>query len=195
MNLLRITTQDAKIEMNSKRAQLKMENPGPSYTVNTTPSKLNIEQNHIKVKMDGFDQRVSMGRHTAFTLTAEKAEEGKQAALEATANYAEVGNQMAQIHKGASIADIVGQKFMGELKSLELIFTPSVPTDISWEPNSIKMSYEPSKQEFDWETMKLSMEYIPGNLTINMVQYPSVTIEYLGGPVYVPESADPNLER
>ena len=35
-------------------------------------------------------------------------------------------------------------------------------------------------------------EFIPGDIEMSITQQPDVLIEYVGGPIYVPPSADPN---
>lgn len=37
--------------------------------------------------------------------------------------------------------------------------------------------------------------YVPGELNINVEQYPKVEIEYVGEPMYVPPSASPEYEE
>ena len=37
--------------------------------------------------------------------------------------------------------------------------------------------------------------YVPGELAINVEQYPKVEIEYVGEPLYVPPSANPSYEE
>ena len=43
--------------------------------------------------------------------------------------------------------------------------------------------------------MQNVMNYIPGKFNFSITQYPEVKIEYLGEPVYVPKSADPNYDE
>ena len=38
------------------------------------------------------------------------------------------------------------------------------------------------------------MEFTPGDIEISVTQQPDVIIKYVGGPLYVPPSADPNYE-
>ena len=47
------------------------------------------------------------------------------------------------------------------------------------------------KMNFDWRILKGDFEFIPGDIEFNITQYPDVMIEYIGGPIYVPPSADP----
>jgi len=44
----------------------------------------------------------------------------------------------------------------------------------------------------NWDTAGLTnFEFIPGKIEFEVKQMPKVEIEYLGGPIYVPPSADP----
>ena len=36
------------------------------------------------------------------------------------------------------------------------------------------------------------MEFTPGDIQIEVTQQPDVIIKYVGGPLYVPPSSDPN---
>jgi hypothetical protein len=44
------------------------------------------------------------------------------------------------------------------------------------------------------EIMRRNFEFIPGKIEVVVTQMPRVEIEYLGGPIYFPRSADPNYE-
>ena len=39
-----------------------------------------------------------------------------------------------------------------------------------------------------------NFKFIPGDIQLSITQQPDVLIEYIGGPLYVPPSADPNYE-
>ena len=48
------------------------------------------------------------------------------------------------------------------------------------------------KLNFDLKVLNGNYEFIPGNIEMSITQHPDVLIEYVGGPIYVPPSADPN---
>lgn len=67
-------------------------------------------------------------------------------------------------------------------------------------PENLSIIYEIDKLSFDWSaSMKnFELEFVPGDIEFSVAEYPSVTIEYLGDPVYVPPSANPavrNLDK
>lgn len=57
------------------------------------------------------------------------------------------------------------------------------------------MDYTPSSIEFEADIKNAMTNYVPGELSINVEQYPKVEIEYMGEPMYVPPSAAPGYER
>ena len=47
---------------------------------------------------------------------------------------------------------------------------------------------------FEWKSQQKDLEFIPGSIEFRVTDYPKVIIEYLGGPIYVPASANPDYE-
>ena len=56
------------------------------------------------------------------------------------------------------------------------------------------LGFEMDKLNFDWRQSKGNFEFIPGNIEISVKQRPDVIIKYIGGPIYVPPSSDPDYE-
>jgi hypothetical protein len=74
-----------------------------------------------------------------------------------------------------------------------LAFLPSVPAEISWEPQQLSMKYEMDKLSFVWRTSQQpDMQYTPASIEYHVKQYPKLEIEYIGKPMYVPPSASPD---
>ena len=47
---------------------------------------------------------------------------------------------------------------------------------------------------FEWKSQQKDLEFIPGSIEFHVTDYPKVIIEYLGSPIYVPASANPDYE-
>ena len=73
-----------------------------------------------------------------------------------------------------------------------LEFLPSVPPEITWDPGEMHIRYEMDKLNFDWRVNQPHFEFTPGDIELSVKQQPDVIIKYVGGPLYVPPSADPN---
>lgn len=193
MQLLKITTIPIEYEMSAKPARLQYNNDRGSFKVNKQGGTFNMRSRITQVRLDTYERRSSLGWKGIKAASDDAVERGKQAASEAIARYAELGNQMAQAHKGANLPDIITNRMMQD-SHRELALVPISGIDISWFPGSLDVEYNPVKLDFDWEAARTSLEFIPGNFSINITQYPKIQIEYLGKPNYVPPSASPDYQ-
>lgn len=198
--LLQIRSVPISISYKTQRAQLtptqdnaRMKQPranvsrarGRAY-INTTPAKVNI---------DTYETRASAGIKSAPRAVQEFAQQGKADAAEATRQYAEQGNQIVDSHgKGDPIIDIAQSKTINTAETI-MAFIPTVAPDFSVEDATISFDFSPDQLEYDWDvSTRPQMEYIPGSIEFSVDQYPEVIIEYVGSPIYVPASADPNYQ-
>jgi len=75
-----------------------------------------------------------------------------------------------------------------------LDFTPDAPPEITWDPGELNIRYEMDKMSFDWKVNQNDFQFTPGDIEFTMTQRPDVLIKYVGDPIYVPASSDPNYE-
>ena len=78
--------------------------------------------------------------------------------------------------------------------NVALDFIPKTGPEIDWDPAELNIKYEMDKLTFDWKINKTGFEFVPGDIEFTVTQRPEVVIKYVGGPIYVPPSADPNYE-
>lgn len=195
MQLLRISTTPIQYEMRIERPRLKITQPQPSVTRTTEHASLQMQSKNVSMRMDSSEMRSSIGMKSPGEFATEVAQLGVKNIQEKTAQYVEMGHQMMQIHQNADLSDVAAQYFYPAMPMIETQFLPSVGPEISWEPGKVEMDYTPAKLVNEWHVMKNTMEYIPGGISFNIVQYPSVNVEYLGEPIYAPPSANPNYEE
>lgn len=173
-------------------ARLEMKQAQTKLKLSKRNGQLSIRSQNIKVNINTREMRNSLGYKDMIAMARDASERGTQAARDAVAQYTETGNQMAQIHKGANIPDILYSRLVRDAAT-EMVFLPSVGAEISWEPGSVEFNYTPSELSFEWERIKKSMEFVPGSFAGEIKQYPKVEIEYLGDPIYAPPSANPDF--
>lgn len=58
----------------------------------------------------------------------------------------------------------------------------------------INVQYEMEKANIDRKISESAIHFTPANLEITIEQRPEVIIKYIGGPIYVPPSSDPDYE-
>lgn len=195
MQLLKIKTIPLEYDVKIQNAKLSVEHTeSAKLSQHTTPLQINMKTENVKVRMDYSEMRSSMGMKTPADVAREAPAKTQQTANEVTAEYVRQGNAMTK--QGMTISQYVKQRILNEsVLDTNIGVAPAVPVDISWEPASTKASVKKSGVDIDWSKAARKMEFIPSSFKLVVRQLADVEIEYIGGPQYVPPSADPNFEE
>lgn len=188
--LLKITTVPLKFEMTVNNARLEYNNSNAQLEISRDDGGLKIKSNPIKLDIDSFECYNSVNP-TAKTSIKDAAEKGKMAAYEATAAYAREGKLFLNAKIGEDVISRIAASKTEVNTNVGLTFTPTARPELNWSDPEIMIEYELDKLNFDWKVMNGNFEFIPGNIEISITQQPDVVIEYIGSPIYVPPSADP----
>ncbi len=189
--LLKITTVPLKFEMTVNNARLEYKNPNAQLQISKDAGGLKIKSDPIKLDIDSFECYNCINP-TTRTSIKNAAEKGKMAAYEATAAYAQEGKLFLNAKIGEDVIGKIAASKMEVNTNVGIAFTPTARPELNWSDPEITMEYELDKLNFDWKVMNGNFEFIPGNIEISITQQPDVVIEYIGNPVYVPPSADPD---
>ncbi len=157
---------------------------------------LQIKSKPIQLRLDTFEARNSIRPASTGNAIKNYSQHGKNGAYEATAAYAQQGELMLKAKIGEDVmAQVAAEALRKDYKpNIGIDFLPKVGPEISWDPGQLEISYEMDKLSFDWRINKNQFEFIPGDIEISVTQQPEVIIKYIGGPLYVPPSSDPNYE-
>ena len=192
--LIEIKTVPIEIQMKVTKAHLEYARGTAQMEISRDKNGLSIRSQPIKVNIDSFEARNSVTPTTA-TLIQQQAQAGMQGAYQATAVMAREGRMMmeARIDQDV-IPQLAKQQNLGNPANVNIEFLPTVGPDISWDGGEMSIRYEMDKLNFDWRMEQMSFTFVPGDIEFTMTQRPDVIIKYVGGPLYVPPSADPNYE-
>lgn len=195
-NLLKITTIPISIEIKITKAKLELpEDRQPKVNITTKNGGFVMEAEPIKINIDTYQARKSLGygHMTDGDMLAQKAQEGFSLAFQGTARVASNGDALA---RGMSASELALQNARaGATMQTIMEFLPKEGANITFDEGKLNIDYQLGSQDFDWETMaRMPMEFIPGSVELIVRDRPRVEIEYMGGPIYVPASADPNYE-
>ncbi|MCL2071824.1 MAG: DUF6470 family protein [Oscillospiraceae bacterium] len=196
-NLLQITTVPVQIEINVTRASL--ESPGkqlPRMNVRTSKKGgFKMEATPAKLKIDTYEARssVGLGGMNTADLIRDEAQRGIKLAYQGTARIVEDGNAVA---RGSSSVDIaVKNERAGQTIQTIMEFIPKTGANISFDDGALNIRYEMDNVDINWEHLEASrLVFNPGRVEINVAQHPQIVIEYVGEPIYVPPSANPDYE-
>lgn len=195
--LIEIKTVPIEIKMKTTNASLEYVRGTAEMEVSRSDNgDLNIKSRPIKVDMDAFRPRGGAGAMPRGVTQPTQQPVGSGAqTYQATATYARQGQELmldARLNQQnltlpqGSIA--VSQTSANTVETL--------PQTIGDElaDGSMEIRYEMDKLNFDWKIDQGEFKFTPGDIEITVEQRPSVTIKYVGGPIYVPPSSDPNYE-
>ena len=193
--LIEITTVPIQIEMKTTNAKLEYARGTAEMEISRDEGGLNIKSRPIRVNIDTFEARNSITPTLARSIE-QKAKQGQQAAYEATATFAQQGQVMMKTRVGEEvITQFAEEAMMKDVKlGVGLDFIPKVGPEITWDAGEMNIRYEMDKMNFDWKISQGDFKFTPGDIEFTMTQRPEVIIKYVGGPIYVPPSSDPNYE-
>lgn len=192
--LIRITTVPIQYELKVNNARLEYSRSKAELEISRNDGGLSIKSRPVKLHLDASEARNSVVPTTTRNV-AQTAQAGKEAAYSATAQLVQEGKLLLKADIGQDvIGQIMQQRTAPATGEFQLGFTPSAPVDINYEAADLTINYEMDKLNFDLKVANGNFEFIPGNIEMSITQHPDVVIEYIGGPLYVPPSADPNYE-
>ena len=193
--LIEITTVPIQIEMKTTNAKLEYARGTVEMEIKRDKGGLEIKSKPIRVNIDTFEARNSV-TPTAVRSIEQSAQKGRQTAYQATAAYAQQGKLMMETKLGEEVITKFARQTMDKPLSRELgmDFLPSVGPEITWDVGEMNIRYEMDKLNFDWKFGQGDFKFTPGDVELTVTQRPEVIIKYIGGPIYVPPSADPNYE-
>lgn len=194
--LIEITTVPIQIEMKLTNAKLEYARGTAEMEITRQDNGgLQIKSRPIKVNIDTYEARNSL-TPTIARYFEQSAQKGQQAAYEATATYARQGQLMMEAKIGEElVTQFAGEAMMKDVKTnVGLQFLPDPGPEITWDPGEMNIRYEMDKLAIDWKLNEASFEFTPGDIEFTVAQRPDVVIKYIGDPIYVPPSADPNYE-
>ena len=193
--LIEITTVPIEIEMKVTDAKLEYARGTADLEISRNNGGLHIKSRPIRLNVDTFEARNSIVPTTARAIS-QAADRGTQASYEATAAYARQGKLLLSAKVGEDmIAKIAAQSQAQNIQTnIGIQFLPTVGAELNWDPGDMQIRFEMDKLNFDWRMNHPSFEFTPGDIQISVTQMPEVQIKYVGGPLYVPPSSDPNYE-
>ena len=197
--LLQISVKPVEYKLEIERARLELDQEfKPDVKFKIEPAKLNVKTQNSRVKLNTYEARKSWGNMTTWDKSKVMAEKGMESIKKTTRDYVDIGNSLTLINEGVTVADIYAKRFLGEQPITYMAFLPEGGADITWIPHQIATTFSKPDVNFDWENMfenmRNMMNYVPGSVRMIILEQPKVEIEYVGGFMYFPPSADPDFE-
>ena len=191
--LIEIKSVPIEIEMKVSHARLEYSRGTADLEISRDEGGMSIRARPIRLNIDTFESRNSVVPTTARSVQ-QTAEKGQQAAYEATATYAQQGQLLLSAKIGQELITQFAKDAQQVPTNVGIDFIPKTGPEVTWDPGELNIRFEMDKLNFDWRMQQPQFEFIPGDIEISVTQQPDVVIEYIGGPLYVPPSSDPNYK-
>lgn len=189
--LIEIKTVPIELEMKVNHARLDYKRSTVELEISRNQGGLQIRSKPIKVNIDTFEARNSVSP-TAMRSIEQAAQRGQQKVYDTTATYARRGDLLLEAKIGEQLISQFAMESQQVNTDFAMKWLPTTGPDISWDGGELNIRYEMDKLNFDWRMDQGNVEFIPGNIEFTVTQQPDVIIKYIGGPLYVPPSADPD---
>ena len=192
--LLKITTVPVQYELKINNARLEYSRSNAQVEISRSDGEFTIKSRPVKLNLDTYEARNSV-TPTLRQSISNAAQKGQEMAYSASATFAREGQLMLKAKIGDDVLnEIFRQRSQLPTGDFKLGFIPNAPVDIQYQAPDLTIRYEMDKLNFDLKMEQGNFKFIPGDIQLSITQQPDVLIEYIGGPLYVPPSADPNYE-
>lgn len=151
-----------------------------SLKISQQENRMTIQSNPINIPMDSYESNSFMDwNNLSYTATAQYSGDGNLSMNVQMGNYNTSSFNYNQISRG--IDNIIS-------------FVPQVLS------NSPASGFKSMQINFDMSQLagglpsvdNIDTSFLPPDLELKVVERPKVIIKYVGGPLYIPKSADPN---
>ncbi len=210
--LIEITTVPIEIEIKTTQARLEVARGTAEMEISRgKDNNLSIRSRPIRINMDTFEPRgatpfadahqavLSKGAATpSYTTTASgttaqalqgqlllNSHIGRNPAL--MGKDAQLGAVQAPFSRGVYHQQIPAQE--ANVQQLSQKSSQPFPDE-----GEIRIRYEMDKMNFGFRFGAGGFEFVPGDVEISVTQQADLIIKYMGGPLYVPPSSDPDYE-
>ena len=193
----RVTRKDASLEYTSGTVEMEI-----SRSAN---GNVNMKSGPVRIpRQDSFESRSSdnsMARDSgaaaaAVRSSAPSAPSAPVASSSAVAQMAQYSYQATSVSYSEGQISIDGQ--LSAVPASQEEGTGFTPAEAfsgggeDWDGAAVNIRYNMEKLKFKWNFEEGTSTFTPADVEVEMTQRPEVKIKYIGGPIYVPKSSDPN---
>lgn len=178
---LQIQSTPARIGLDIQKPVQEIQQPKANLDLQQPKAKMSIQTTKSKLSIDSYEMRESMGYKTSMSRTREIAQQSNQMLLEGIARRAQEGQELMRIENGGNpIAEQAKRSGIQPYSGLNIKFIPQANTvKINFEPGTVDIQVEPQKVINNSTINKPIHNYTPGKVNVEMLQYPSLIIDWL----------------
>ncbi|RHW39936.1 hypothetical protein D1B33_03565 [Lysinibacillus yapensis] len=167
-----LTIQQPQQLIQQPKAELDLQQPQAKMTINTTQSLLSIDTTEARADLDLKSSR---------RRTVEVADYSIQEALNGLARVSQEGDNLMKIENGGNpIVEHAKRRGRQPYTSINIKFIPSQGNvKIDFQPAEVEINVEPQKVINNTKINKPIHQYTPGKVSVDLIQQPSLKIDWL----------------
>ncbi|NJD01020.1 MAG: hypothetical protein FIA99_00100 [Ruminiclostridium sp.] len=183
---LSINTTDIKLGYERIPSRLSIETNSAKLELHQKHAKVNIETELPRILIDQYECFASAGLKNNYDFISEISQIARQDVLEFIGKTAEDGKLLAAIEKGSNPIAYIAKRDASPEKVFILGFIPKASPRFDVTGGSIKIDPERNSEganngvEGNYIPGDISIKFSPAKININVLQYPSVSINYIG---------------
>lgn len=169
----------AKLDMQVTKPTLDLERQNATFVHESSQPKWQVTRTPGKLTIDQTAAWEAMHLKSAMTVIGEEADKGKQAALSGTARRSREGDEMMAIESGGKplIDQAVRNAYTQEFDTNIGFIPPVGSVKIHYEPSKLNSNWEIRKPNLSWQTYETRYNYTPGRVMYRMEQNPTLQFD------------------
>lgn len=177
-----------RLNVQTTKGLLGLSTTKPVQRIEQRPATLSIEQpkavqtfrtNKPQLHIDTTQARADVDLKSSMMRWEEVASYSRQSLAEGMGRRASEGSEMMRIENGGNAFAAIAQRSGRQMKALGIKFIPSYGSvKINFTPGRVEIQSEQQKPIISAQIHKPTHDYIPGKVTAEMIQYPSIDISW-----------------
>jgi hypothetical protein len=169
------------IRVSQSFAQMNVHQTPADLEISQQPATLDIQTERGKLSIDQSAPFAEEGLATSGQLARQFAQDGQQAVLDYIKKKAEEGDRLArEIQNGNAIADLAAENSRPPTHDYNVGLIPQSPVRFSYQPAVVQTNVSLHRPEVKVQVHAVHAHVIPGNVQIQMAQYPTIKIQVSG---------------
>ncbi|WP_112181905.1 MULTISPECIES: DUF6470 family protein [Paraliobacillus] len=158
-------------QIRQPKAQQTIQQPKGDLKINTTPSRLSIDQS---------EAWADLGFKSVKRMTREQAQEGKQAVFAAISRRIQQGEELMKIENGGNpISKQAVDNSQDPPKQFNIGWIPSAGSvKTSYQPAKVNIQYTAQKANIQTQAQKPTTNYQPGAVDVSLAQKNQLDIDF-----------------
>lgn len=176
---LHIVTTKGILNLSTTRSTQRIEQPAASLSIEQPKAIQTFQTTQPKLSIDSTQARAEADLKSISKRWDEVASYSRQSLLEGMGRRAQQGTELMSIENGGNPIASQAKQTGRQMKNLGIKFIPSYGSvKVDFTPGRVDIQTEQQKPIISAQANKPIIDIVPGKVTAEMIQYPSIDISW-----------------